>query len=188
MKVSLCVERRTLVAHFGKEREARTIAVEIKKVYVCSDLNLDSDPGLTKLVELLEENDFQILNLSNRSENPNNALPEEDIETEGVGQIIEQCSIVVVYISPETKDSEAVDWEIEYAHRNSKRIVSVWEYEGSGCELPAALNAYSDALVGWKDNRIMDAINGDINETQNPDGTRCRETELERYDCGKKPE
>ena len=146
VKISLCVERRTLVAHFGKEKEVRTIAEETKKVYVCSDLNLDDDPGLSKLVELLEENDFQVLSLSNRSENPNNVLPEEDIETEEVGQIIEQCSIVVVYISPETKDSVAVDGEIEYAHRNSKRIVGVWEYEGSGCELPAALDAYSDAV------------------------------------------
>lgn len=161
------------------------MAEETKKVYVCSDLNLEDDPGLSNLVELLEENDFQVLNLSSRSENPNNALPEEDIETAEVGQIIEQCSIVVVYISPETKDSEAVNCEIEYAQRNSKRIVGVWEYEGSGCELPAALDAYSDAVVGWKDNRIVDAINGNIDETQNPDGTRCTRIDFERYDCGK---
>jgi len=89
-----------------------------------------------------------------------------------------------VYISPETKGSQWVDWEIEYAQKNDKRIVGVWAYGEKGCEVPEALEKYADAVVGWHGNSIIDAINGVINDWQRPDGATVEPRSIKRYSCG----
>ena len=156
---------------------------ETWKIYVCS--NPAEGAGQSRLIELLEDNGMQVQYYLNSSDNSDNAHSDEDIRTEAINPKIEQCSTVVVYILPETKDSDRVNREIEHAHSKGKRIVGVWEYGGRGCELPEALKKISDAIVGWKDNRIVDAINGEINETQNPDGTLCTPTQYDRYCCAR---
>ena len=89
----------------------------------------------------------------------------------------------MVYISPETKDSKYVNWEIEYAQKNDKRIIGVWAHGEKGCEVPDAMHKYADAVVGWAGDRIIDAINGDINDWENPDGSTCTPRDITRYKC-----
>ena len=90
----------------------------------------------------------------------------------------------MVYISPQTKNSEWVNWEIEYAHRLGKRIVGVWEYGANECDVPDALKDYADAVVGWRGDRIIDAINGKIDDWENPDGTPRMPCPIPRVRCG----
>ena len=89
----------------------------------------------------------------------------------------------MVYISPETKNSDWVNWEIECAHREGKRIVGVWEWGAKGCELPEALDRYADAVVGWNGESIIDAINGNSNEWRKPDGAERDYQNIKRYAC-----
>ncbi|MDP6588754.1 MAG: TIR domain-containing protein [Alphaproteobacteria bacterium] len=96
---------------------------------------------------------------------------------------IQQSGVMLVYISSETKDSEYVDWEIEYAHKNEKRVIGVWADGEAGCELPEALKDLSDAVVGWTGDRIIDAINGKIDGWYNPDGTTVTRRDINRYKC-----
>ena len=57
---------------------------------------------------------------------------------------------------PPRQDSDWVNWEIECAHREGKRIVGVWEWGAKDCELPDA--RYGDAVVGWHGENIINAI------------------------------
>lgn len=117
------------------------------------------------------------------ADNPNNAHSEDYIKFQILAPRIQQSSTLVVYVSPETKDSPWVDWEIEYAQKQGKRIVGVWAHGEGGCEVPDALDKYADAVVGWIGNRIVDAINGRINDWENPDGSICPPRDIKRYSC-----
>lgn len=155
---------------------------ELKNVFI-SHIHED-DESLGKLKDLLKNNGMTIRDYSIKSDNPNNAHSEQYIKSEILAPRIEQSGTLVVYISPETKDSEYVNWEIEYAQKLDKRIVGVWAHGENGCEVPDALSDYADAVVGWTGNRIIDAINGEIDDWENPDGTQCTPRQINRYKCG----
>ena len=157
------------------------MADDIKNVFV-SHVHED-DAGLGRLKNLLKANGMTIRDYSIRSDNPNRAHSEGYIKSEILGPRIQQCSTVVVYISPETKDSDYVNWEIEYAHGKDKRIVGVWADGEHGCELPPTLNKYADAVVGWTGNRIINAINGKIDDWENSDGSPTPPRPIQRYSC-----
>ena len=156
---------------------------ETKKVYICNILK--DDEGLSKLQKLLEDNGMQVLFHSSSSDDVAGANLSETTEAKSIDSQIAQCSIMVVYISSEVEDCNRVNLEIEYGHRKGKRIIGVWEFGGSGCKVPDALRKISDAIVDWHDKRILDAINGEINITLNPDGTPCAQPDFDRYDCAK---
>ena len=157
------------------------MAEEIKNVFV-SHVHEDDD-GLSKLKDLLANNGLNIRDFSIKSDNPNDAHSEEYIKSQILAPRIQQSSAIVVYISPETKDSAWVNWEIEYAQKQDKRIVGVWAYGENGCEIPSALSKYADAVVGWTGNRIIDAIGGKISGIENPDGTPGTPRDIARYSC-----
>lgn len=158
------------------------MADDTKNVFV-SHVHED-DAGLGKLKDLLKANGMTIRDYSISSDNPNNAHSEDYIKSQILAPRIQRSGTLVVYVSLETKDSDYVNWEIEYAQSKDKRIVGVWADGESGCELPEALTKYADAVVGWTGNRIIDAINGKIDGWENPDGTQASPREIKRYSCG----
>lgn len=155
---------------------------ETKNIFI-SHIHEDDD-GLGKFKNLLKDNGMTVRDYSINADNPNNAHSEDYIKSQILAPRIQQSSTLAVYISPETKDSDYVNWEIEYAHKQDKRIVGVWAHSEAGCEVPKALDKYADAIVGWTGNRIIDAINGKIDGWENPDGTKCAPRDIERYSCG----
>ncbi len=158
------------------------MADETKNIFI-SHIHED-DEGLGKLKSLLKDNGMTPRDYSINADNPNNAHSESYIKSEILAPRIRQSSTLAVYISPETKSSSWVDWEIEYAHKQENRIVGVWAHGEAGCEVPEALNNYADAVVGWTGNRIIDAINGKIDGWENSDGTKREPRPIERYSCG----
>lgn len=143
----------------------------------------EDDAKLTNLRKLLENNGMTVRDYSINSDKPNCAKSEDYIKREILAPHIQKCSVLVVYISPETKDSKYVNWEIEYAHRTDKRVVGVWAFGDSGCDIPDALDKYADAIVGWDGNRITDAIEGKFNGNENPDGSSAPPREIHRHSC-----
>lgn len=158
------------------------MADETKNVFI-SHVHED-DAGLGKLKDLLKGNGMTIRDYSISSDNPNNAKSKEYIKSQILAPRIQQSGTFVVYISPETKSSEYVGWEIEYAQKLDKRIVGVWAHGESGCEIPEPLKDYADAVVGWQGDHIIDAINGKIDSWENPDGTPTAPQHIPRYSCG----
>ncbi len=144
----------------------------------------EDDDGLAKLKNLLRNNGVIIRDYSINADNPNNAYSEEYIKSKILAPRIQQSGTLIVYISPETKDSKYVAWEIEYAEKLGKRIIGVWAHGEQGCDIIEALEKYADAIVGWIGNIIISAIDGEIEGFQNPNGEKFAPRKIPRHDCG----
>lgn len=142
----------------------------------------EDDAGLNQLKSLLSKNGMSIRDYSINSDNPNNANSEAYIKSQILAPRINACSVMVVYISPETKNSTYVNWEIEYAQKLGMRIVGVWAHGKKDCDIPDALADFGDAIVGWHGNSIIDAINGE-NNVEKPDGTKWDRCDIPRAQC-----
>lgn len=117
------------------------------------------------------------------STNPNNARDPDYIKHGILAPKIAWAQTVVVLISPGTRESDWVDWEIERAAQDGKRIVGVWTPGAAECDLPEGLKEYADAVVGWQTERIVGAIDGSINNWTNSDGSVRSKQEIPRYNC-----
>lgn len=154
---------------------------DIKNVFI-SHVHED-DEGLADLKDLLSKNGMEVRDSSITADKPNEANSPEYIKSKILGPHIDWASVLIVYVSPETKNSKWVNWEIEYAHKQGKTIIGVWERGASGCEVPEALDHYADALVGWNAEKIIDAINGNYGQFENSDGTPCDRRPIPRHPC-----
>ena len=143
----------------------------------------EDDEGLSDLKSLLGNNGLEIRDSSITSDNPNRATDEAYIKTQILAPRIRWAGVLIVYISPGTKDSMYVNWEIEYAHKLGKPIVGVWARGANKADVPKALDEYADAVVGWDSGRIIDAISGKINNWTGPDGEPRQTREILRYSC-----
>src|SRR3546814_18188216 len=105
------------------------------------------------------------------------------IKTGILAPLIKWAGTFICYVSPQTKNSEWVNWEIEYAAKQGMRIVGVWQHGDQGCELPDALKEYADAMVGWNGDAIVDAITGKDGWPM-PEGSPGSAVPLQRQPCG----
>ena len=153
---------------------------DIKNVFI-SHVHED-DAGLQKLKNLLDSKGMQVRDSSIHKGKFNDAKDENYIKSGVLASLINWAGTFICYVSPQTKNSEWVNWEIEYAAKQGKRIVGVWQHGDQGCELPTALKEYADALVGWNGDSIIDAINGS-NTCEMPDGSECPVVPLKRHPC-----
>jgi hypothetical protein len=64
-----------------------------------------------------------------------------------------------------------VNWEIEQAHKQGKRIVGVFTRGGTEANIPPNLRKYGCAQVAWNTDSILNAIDGTDAPFQNPDGS-----------------
>jgi hypothetical protein len=143
----------------------------------------EDDEHIGAMKSLLSERGFDVRDSSINSERPNQAKDPDYIKSEILAPRIDWARTLVVLISPETCNSEWVEWEIEYAQQHDKRIVGVWTHGASECDIPDALDKYADAVVGWQADRIQDAICGDINDWEQSDGTKRPPRGLARHGC-----
>ena len=154
----------------------------IKNVFV-SHIHQD-DAGLPDLMDLLGKHGMEARNYSITSDKENNAKSPGYIKNEILAPRIDACSTLVVYITPDTKDSDWVNWEIEYAYKQDKNIVGVWELGSKECEIPEALEEFHTAIVGWNGENIVDAINGEIEGPYRPDGAPAdKPVPITRHPC-----
>ena len=154
---------------------------QIRNVFI-SHIHED-DEGIDQIKNLADQYGMTVRNSAVTSESPNSAKDENYIKYQILAPRIKWASVLVVYVSPDTKHSQWVDWETEYAQKQGKRIVGVWEHGARDCELPKALEDYADAVVGWSGESIIDAINGKSNAWYKPDGSRQGYRTIKRHSC-----
>ena len=152
-----------------------------KNVFI-SHIHKD-DHRLASLKTLLNDAGMDVRDGSIHSDKPNNAKNPDYIKYKILAPRINWASVLVVLISPDTKNSDWVSWEIECAERMGKRIVGVWDHGDAQCDIPQALDRYADAIVGWQSERVKDAIEGKINNRENSDGEAASPRALPRYSC-----
>ncbi len=143
----------------------------------------EDDSRLPALKDLLARNGCAARDSSVNSTNPNKASDPDYIKHAILAPRIDWAGTVVVLMTPDTKGSDWVNWEIEYAHQQGKRIIGVWDHGEAGCEVPEALDRYAHAVVPWRSEQVIDAIFGKINDWRGPDGAPRAEREIARYSC-----
>ena len=154
---------------------------KLKNVFV-SHIHED-DEGLGRLKELLAKDGFEIRDASITSDKPNEAANPEYIKDQILAPRIRWASTLIVYITPDTRDSDWVNWEIEYAQKMGKRIVGVWAHGANESNLPDALDTYADAVVGWNSDRIIDAISGRTRDWITSSGDPRSARPIARHSC-----
>ena len=143
----------------------------------------EDDAGLKKVKDLCRKQGLTVRDGSINKAKPNKAKNAEYILNKIIAPRIKWCSTMVVYITPQTKNSEWVNKEILRAERLGKRIVGVWAHGHAGCEAPAALKHMADAMVGWDGGRIVDALTGKFDGKENNDGTLAKPEAYRRVAC-----
>ncbi|MGH9455164.1 MAG: TIR domain-containing protein [Terriglobia bacterium] len=154
---------------------------EIKNVFISHDH--EDDDGLSKLKDLLQKGGLVIRDSSINSSNPNDAGDPEYIKSKILAPQIQWAGTLLVYITPGTKDSKWVNWEIEYAAKQGKRIVGVYAHGENDCEIPEALDKYADDVRGWQSGGIIEAITGKVDEWHLPSGEVRKPRPITRYGC-----
>jgi antiphage defense system Thoeris ThsB-like protein len=134
------------------------------------------DAEVSNLTSLLTKNGYDIRNSSIRAKPANQRRLEQGlVKPETIRRLLRMkiswAGSVVVLIGKETHTRPWVNWEIEQANKQGKRIVGVYVQGGKESDKPAALEKYASAIVGWNTDSIMAAIDGANNPFQNPDGS-----------------
>lgn len=142
----------------------------------------EDDALVVQLKDALSNKGCDVRDSSVNSATPNNANNADYIKSL-LADRINWAGKVIVIVSPNTKNHEWVDWEIEYAKRfPDKRIIGVWAPGADGCEIPKPLKQYADAMVNWNAEDIINAINGQ-DDWRNPDSSPRAEQTIDRIGC-----
>ena len=151
---------------------------------ICISHAPQDDAVVQELKELLKGHGYSLQDSSKESHTSSGAAGEHHIKA-GLTPRIDWAGALLVLISPATRTRPWVDWEIEYAERQGKRIVGVYVPGGRDANLPASFQMYGDALVCCQIERVVEALNGTINTWCNPDGSiLVPERDIERFTCG----
>src|SRR5271170_4033068 len=102
------------------------------------------DAEVTKLTDLLSHRGYDIRNSSIRAKPANQRRLEQGlVKDETIRRLLRMkiswASTVVVLVGKDTHERPWVNWEIEQAHKQGKRIVGVYVRGGTDADLPPAL-------------------------------------------------
>lgn len=138
-----------------------------KNVFV-SHYNKDEE-NIGKLKSLLSGKGYTLKNSSIDSTKPNRAKNPEYIKRL-LRMRINWAGTFVCLIGPNTHKRDWVNWEIDQANKKGKRIVGVFINGASNSDVPSSFEKFGDSLVSWRSEKIIGAINGEINNWETPTG------------------
>jgi MTH538 TIR-like domain (DUF1863). len=142
------------------------MAEELINVFVS---HFHEDEESIKAMKNLLGDKYNIRNYSVTSDKYNNAKNEEYIKSM-LRDLIRKSGTFICLIGPDTHDSKWVNWEIEQAFKQGKRIIGVYTWGAKDSDIPPALEDAADAMVGWNHDTIVKAIERD-NLFINADGS-----------------
>lgn len=147
----------------------------------------EDDDLLPNLKDLIGRAGMEVRDGSITSEKPNDAQNEDYIKNSILAPRIQWASTLVVLITHDTAQSWWVNWEIKYAIEQGKNVVGVFAQGATDADIPEELRQCGDAaIVGWQGQRVVDAINGKLQDWDKPGGSgeaRGPEWPVERYSC-----
>lgn len=147
------------------------------------------DKSVDSLTNLLRGHGADIRNSSVRAkaanqERLNNGNVPEKVLRRLLRMKISWAQTVVVLIGPQTHKSDWVDYEIQEANRQGKRIVGVYDRGCTDATVPPALEKYASSIIGWNGKSILSALDDESNRFENPDGSeRTAPHESARQRC-----
>lgn len=152
------------------------MTLESKRRHVFISHHHADDSAVDSLTSLLSRGGYDIRNSSIRAKPANQTRLEKGmVKDETIRRLlrlkISWAGTAVVLIGKATHSRPWVDWEINQANKQGKRIVGVYIRGGTEADKPESLEKYASAIVGWNTESIMAAIDGTENQFQNPDGS-----------------
>jgi hypothetical protein len=157
------------------------MADDVRNVFI-SHIHED-DHRLQPLKDLLQKAGCAVRDASIDSTSPNNATDPAYIKSSILAPGIKWAGALIVLISPGTHESDWVNWEIEYAEQQGKRIIGVWDHGAADCDVPEKLDQFADAVVGWQADRILDALDGKLNNWTTASGDVRAPRSITRHAC-----
>jgi|SRR5665213_3282987 len=147
-----------------------------KRCHVFISHHHADDEHVDGLTSMLSRAGYDIRNSSIRAKPANQRrLDRGEVSDETIRRLLRMkiswAGKVIVIVGRETHNRPWVNWEIEQAHKQGKSIVGVYTRGGTQADVPEALEKYGSALVGWKSESIMSALDGEERPFENPDGT-----------------
>lgn len=143
----------------------------------------EDDAEVANFRDLLDRHGYEVRDSSVTTDKPNDAKSPEYIKSAILAPRIQWASCVIVLISPDTHTSDWVDWEIEYAQKQDKRIVGVFVRGGQDSDVPEGLEKYADAVVGWSGPAIIDALSGSLDGWYTASGQARSPRSLPTHPC-----
>ena len=143
----------------------------------------EDEAHIDKLKDLLSERGLEVRNSSITSERPNEARDPDYVKHQILAPQIDWAGVLVVLISPGMRDSQYVDFEIEYANRHDKRVVGIWTHGAADSDVPEGLRKYADKVVAWRAEGIKDAICGDESGWETNEGKPAEPLDIRQHGC-----
>ena len=84
--------------------------------------------------------------------------PFEEKWKQNVAKKLEQTSAVIVAIGEKTHESKAIEWEIEEAHRQGKKVIGVRMHSDKNHKVPAAIKKHGDKVIPWDTKQIAEEL------------------------------
>jgi MTH538 TIR-like domain (DUF1863) len=151
------------------------MADESKRRHIFISHHHKDDQIVADFLSLIGDHGYDIRNSSIRA-NPANlerldkGLVSDEVIRRLLRMKISWAGTVVVLIGKDTHTRPWVDWEINKAKEQGKRIVGVFAQGGTDADIPKGVTDYASAIVNWNTKSIMDAIDGK-NSFKNVDGS-----------------
>lgn len=146
----------------------------IKNVFVSH--HHKDDASVDGLTNMLAGKGYALRNSSIRINKPENQQrwDQKKVSNRTIERLLRMkmrwAGQLIVVIGKETHSRPWVNWEIAAAHKLGKPIIGVYENGLSdNVEIPDNLEKYGTAIVGWRSDAIINALNN--SDFQNPDGT-----------------
>ncbi len=148
---------------------------ESKRKHLFISHHHKDDESVSSFMKLIAGQGYDVRNSSVRMKPSNQKRMDENrVSDEVIARILRMkiswASTVVVLIGKETHQRKWVNWEIDKANEQGKRIVGVFLRGGTEADIPKSFDDYGSALVNWSSLSIIGALNGE-NNFRNPDGT-----------------
>ena len=146
------------------------------------------DEAVSKLTKLCTDRGYDVRNSSIRAKPANeDRLRRGAVKDETIQRLLRMkiswATTVVVLIGKETHQRPWVNWEIDEANSQGKRIVGVYERGGTEADVPESLRKYGSAIVAWRFDGMIAAIDGKDNRFEKPDGSAAPAASGSHVEC-----
>ena len=146
------------------------------------------DEHVSKLTSMLQRSGYDVRNSSVRMKPENQRRMDQNKVSPKVIERILRMKIswagkVVVLIGKDTHKRPWVNWEIDQAKEQGKRIVGVYLRGGTEADIPPSLEKYGDAIVKWNPDKIMSALDGNNIFENSSGGSRLATHSGGSYNC-----
>lgn len=132
------------------------------------------DDKVQRLKERFAEKKYNVRNYSvDSTKHTQEKRPRKEVIERYLRRQISWSGSLICLIGEKTHTRNWVNYEIEEAHKQGKRIIGVYAHgNNETAELPEAFKKYGDATIGWNSiDKLVDIMNGKEIPVENQSGT-----------------